>query len=121
MYALDLDGSESYHIVTHDLNTNTCTDLTPDIAYAHQPNFSWSPDGKMLAVLRRQFNHLRLLMGAPAVCGSTSSRSFGSNCGSFFLPASARRLRGFAALRARSSIDLATRLCRVEWFSHPDR
>lgn len=50
-YALDLDGSQSYHIVVHDLSTHTCTDLTPQIAYAHQPNFSWSPDGKMLAVL----------------------------------------------------------------------
>jgi dipeptidyl aminopeptidase/acylaminoacyl peptidase len=50
-YALDLDGSESYHIVILDLLTNTCRDLTPNIAYAHQPNFSWSPDSKMLAVL----------------------------------------------------------------------
>jgi dipeptidyl aminopeptidase/acylaminoacyl peptidase len=50
-YALDLDGSESYHIVVHNFNTNTSTDLTPQIAYAHQPNMSWSPDGQMLAVL----------------------------------------------------------------------
>ncbi|MDO8755104.1 MAG: alpha/beta fold hydrolase, partial [Anaerolineales bacterium] len=50
-YALDLDGSESFHIVVHDLSTNISTDLTPQIAYAHQPNFSWSPDCKMLAVL----------------------------------------------------------------------
>ncbi len=50
-YALDLDGSESYHIVVHDLQTNISTDLTPQIAYAHQPNISWSPDGQMLAVL----------------------------------------------------------------------
>ncbi|MBI5966150.1 MAG: S9 family peptidase [Chloroflexi bacterium] len=50
-YALDIDGSESYHIVIHDLNTNISTDLTPQIAYAHQPNISWSPDGKILAVL----------------------------------------------------------------------
>src|SRR5258705_1449731 len=41
-YALDLDGSESYHIVVHNLNTNTCTDLTPRIAYAQQPHISWS-------------------------------------------------------------------------------
>ncbi|HET7144711.1 MAG TPA: S9 family peptidase [Anaerolineales bacterium] len=50
-YALDFDGSESYHIVVYDLSTSICTDLTPQIAYAHQPNFSWSPDCKMLAVL----------------------------------------------------------------------
>ncbi len=50
-YALDIDGSESYQIVIHDLQTNISTNLTPNIAYAHQPNISWSPDGKMLAVL----------------------------------------------------------------------
>ena len=50
-YALDMDGSESYQIVIQDLQTNIATNLTPNIAYAHQPNFSWSPDGKMLAVL----------------------------------------------------------------------
>ncbi len=50
-YALDPDGSESYHIYIHDLQTNTSRDLTPAIAYAHQPNFAWSPDGKMMAVL----------------------------------------------------------------------
>ena len=50
-FALDLDGSESYQIVVHDFENNTSTNLTPRIAYAHQPNISWSPDGKMLAVL----------------------------------------------------------------------
>ena len=50
-YALDPDGSESYHIFIHNFQTNTSTDLTPDIAYAHQPNFAWSPDGEMMAVL----------------------------------------------------------------------
>jgi dipeptidyl aminopeptidase/acylaminoacyl peptidase len=50
-FALDVDGSESYHIVIHDLKTNITRDLTPFAAYAHQPNMSWSPDGTMLAVL----------------------------------------------------------------------
>lgn len=50
-FALDVDGSESYHIVIHDLKTNVTKDLTPFAAYAHQPNLSWSPDGQMLAVL----------------------------------------------------------------------
>lgn len=50
-HAFDLDGSESYHIVLHDLATDTSRDLTPDIAYAHNPNIAWSPDGKTLAVL----------------------------------------------------------------------
>ena len=50
-FALDIDGSESYHIAIHDLTTNITTDLTPDILYAHQPNMAWAPDGETLAVL----------------------------------------------------------------------
>ncbi|MFN8434379.1 MAG: prolyl oligopeptidase family serine peptidase [Anaerolineales bacterium] len=50
-FALDPDGSESYHICVHDLTTNTTTDLTPGILYANQPNMSWAPDGQSLAVL----------------------------------------------------------------------
>ncbi len=50
-FALDIDGSESYHICIYDFTTNTSTDLTPQILYAHQPNLSWSPDGNSLAVL----------------------------------------------------------------------
>jgi dipeptidyl aminopeptidase/acylaminoacyl peptidase len=50
-YALDLDGSESYHIVLHDLGTASHIDLTPTSACAHQPNFAFSPDGQTLAVL----------------------------------------------------------------------
>ncbi|MDP1546977.1 MAG: hypothetical protein Q8L87_13240, partial [Anaerolineales bacterium] len=50
-FALDPDGSESYHICVHDLKTNSTTDLTPHILYANQPNMSWSPDGGALAVL----------------------------------------------------------------------
>ncbi len=50
-FALDVDGSESYQIVVHDFESNTSTNLTPRIAYAHQPNITWSADGKMLAVL----------------------------------------------------------------------
>jgi len=50
-FAVDSDGSESYHICIHDFATNNTTDLTPQILYAHQPNVSWSPDGSSLAVL----------------------------------------------------------------------
>lgn len=50
-FALDIDGSESFHICVHDLLTNTTTDLTPGILYANQPNMSWAPDGQSLAVL----------------------------------------------------------------------
>lgn len=50
-YALDVDGSESYHIVLQDLETDSPIDLTLKSAYAHQPNFDFSPDGGTLAVL----------------------------------------------------------------------
>ena len=50
-FALDLDGSESYHIAIHDFKTGTTIDLNSDILYAHQPNISWSPNGDLLAVL----------------------------------------------------------------------
>jgi dipeptidyl aminopeptidase/acylaminoacyl peptidase len=51
LYALDLDGSENYHPVICDLALGEQTDLTPDLAYAHQPNFAWSPDGRTIAAL----------------------------------------------------------------------
>ena len=50
-YALDLDGSESYHIILHNLQTTSQIDLTLNYAYAQQPNFDFSPDGKMVAFL----------------------------------------------------------------------
>jgi dipeptidyl aminopeptidase/acylaminoacyl peptidase len=56
-YALDLDGSESYHVAVLQRATGRSTDLTPDIAYSHQPNISWSPDGKALAVLSDAAGH----------------------------------------------------------------
>ncbi len=69
-FAIDMDGSESYHIAIHDLKTNITTDLTPDIAYAHQPNMSWSPDGQMLAVLSDMKGQFALFLlpidGSPA-------------------------------------------------------
>ncbi len=56
-YALDLDGSESFHIAVFDFATGQHTDLTPNIAFAHQPNVSWSPDGTQLAVLSDAGGH----------------------------------------------------------------
>lgn len=50
-FAVDFDGSESYHIGLYDLEKNTVIDLTPQFGYAHQPNFDFSPDGKRLAIL----------------------------------------------------------------------
>ena len=38
-YAIDINGSESYHLVVYDFATNQHKDLTPNISYALQPNF----------------------------------------------------------------------------------
>ncbi|HEX5941165.1 MAG TPA: alpha/beta fold hydrolase [Anaerolineales bacterium] len=56
-YALDFDGSESYHLFTYNKITDEHTDLTPDISYALQPDFCWSPDGTQLAFLSNQHGH----------------------------------------------------------------
>src|SRR5215207_4082123 len=56
-YALDMDGSEIYHLILLDRSTNTHTDLTPNISHALQPNFCWSPDGQQLAFLSDEHGH----------------------------------------------------------------
>jgi dipeptidyl aminopeptidase/acylaminoacyl peptidase len=56
-YTLDLDGSESYHLVICDPSTRTHSDLPPNIPYALQPNFCWSPDGRQLAFLSNEKGH----------------------------------------------------------------
>jgi dipeptidyl aminopeptidase/acylaminoacyl peptidase len=50
-YAIDFDGSESFHIILHNLSTNSIIDLTPNSGYAQQPNFDFSPNGKKVAIL----------------------------------------------------------------------
>jgi dipeptidyl aminopeptidase/acylaminoacyl peptidase len=59
-FSLDPDGSESYHICRYDRRSNSQEDLTPGIGYAHQPNCSWSPDGKTVAVLSNEAGHFAL-------------------------------------------------------------
>jgi len=61
-FALDPDGSESYHICLYDRHLKSTEDLTPNIGYAHQPNFSWSPKGKTLAVLSNEARHFALYL-----------------------------------------------------------
>ncbi len=69
-YALDLDGSESFHIAVLELETGRHNDLTAGISFAHQPNMSWSPDGRELAVLSDAGGHFSLYVlpvdGTPA-------------------------------------------------------
>ncbi|MBL8098688.1 MAG: S9 family peptidase [Anaerolineales bacterium] len=50
-YVVDYDGSESYHIILHNLQNDLIINLTSGFGYAHQPNFDFSPDGKTLAIL----------------------------------------------------------------------
>jgi dipeptidyl aminopeptidase/acylaminoacyl peptidase len=61
-YAVDLDGSESYHIILHVLGTNAYIDLTSNSDYAHQPSFAFSPDGRILAVLSDQCGQFSLYL-----------------------------------------------------------
>ena len=56
-YALDTDGSESYHLIVYDFESQQHTDLTPNISHALQPNFCWSPDGNQLAFLSSERGH----------------------------------------------------------------
>lgn len=56
-YVLDVDGSESYHLIVYDFESNIHTDLTPNISRALQPNFCWSPDGMQLAFLSSEHGH----------------------------------------------------------------
>ncbi len=69
-YTLDVDGSESYHIAVLELATGQHRDLTPGITFAYQPNLSWSPDGRALAVLSDAEGHFSLYIlpvdGGPA-------------------------------------------------------
>ena len=53
-YVVDFDGGENFHLFVHDFKTGSHTDLTPNIDYALQPNFCWSPDGKEIAFISNQ-------------------------------------------------------------------
>jgi dipeptidyl aminopeptidase/acylaminoacyl peptidase len=53
-YVVDFNGSENFHLFIHDFKTGSHTDLIPDIDYALQPNFCWSPDGTQIAFISNQ-------------------------------------------------------------------
>jgi dipeptidyl aminopeptidase/acylaminoacyl peptidase len=69
-YVLDVDGSESYHLIVFDRASNTHRDLTPDSSYALQPNFCWSPDGNQLAFLSNQNGHFSTYIISATGCGT---------------------------------------------------
>lgn len=59
-YVVDYDGSESYHIILHNLQNNSIINLTPNSGYARQPNFDFSPDGKQVAILSDESGNFNL-------------------------------------------------------------
>ena len=50
-YALDINGSESFHIYLVDLIHQSQKDLTPTITFPIHPHFYWSPNGDEIAYL----------------------------------------------------------------------
>ena len=59
-WALDFNGSESFHIFVLDLASGKARDLTPDIEYAIQPILAWSPDSRQIAYLADKTNNFDL-------------------------------------------------------------
>lgn len=61
-YAVDYDGSESYHIILHNRQNDSIFNLTPHSSYAHQPNFDFSSDGKQVAILSDESGNFALYL-----------------------------------------------------------
>jgi dipeptidyl aminopeptidase/acylaminoacyl peptidase len=73
-YAVDLDGSESFHLFVHEFASGRAVDLAAGISYALQPNFAWSPDGREIAFLADKESHFDayiLPVASPLPEGST--------------------------------------------------
>ena len=50
-YALDINGSEDFHIILLDRATGETRDLTPNINFTIQSFYAWSPDSTQIAYL----------------------------------------------------------------------
>lgn len=77
-YAVDLDGSENYHLFMLDLQTGRTSDLTPVTNFSIQPGFAWSPDGREIVLsadLEKCFD-VYLLEAKP---GAEFRKVFGNN------------------------------------------
>ena len=59
-WAVDLDGSENFHIARMDRASGEIRDLTPDVDFAIQPSYAWSPDAKQIAYLADKENNFDL-------------------------------------------------------------
>jgi len=53
-FGVDLDGSENFHLIIHDLDGDIERELAPEMDCAHQVYFAWSPDGKQIAFISDQ-------------------------------------------------------------------
>jgi dipeptidyl aminopeptidase/acylaminoacyl peptidase len=53
-YSVDFDGSEAFHLFVHAFDTGDQRDLTPHLSCSQQAQFSWSPDGKQIAIISDQ-------------------------------------------------------------------
>jgi dipeptidyl aminopeptidase/acylaminoacyl peptidase len=53
-FAVDFNGSEAFHLLVHDFSNDNQSDLTQDLSGDLQANFSWSPDGKHIAIISDQ-------------------------------------------------------------------
>ncbi len=80
-YARDMDGSENYHIILHNLETSETRDLTPDIDFTIQPSFAWSPDSKQIAYIADKSGNFDLY-----VLPLTSPPAGGTEGGPLFSP-----------------------------------
>ncbi|MBV6394627.1 MAG: Protein TolB [Anaerolineales bacterium] len=59
-WAVDFDGSENFHIVRMERSTGEILDLTPNIDFAIQPSYAWSPDARQIAYLADKENNFDL-------------------------------------------------------------
>ena len=61
-YCVDFDGSEAYHLFIHDLNTQEQRDLSASMNCTLQPYFSWSPDGRQIAIISDKTGQFNVFM-----------------------------------------------------------
>ena len=63
-YAVDLDGSENFHIVIQELFSGQVRNLTPEMSCAHQTFFDWAPDSRQIAFISDQSGQFNVFVGS---------------------------------------------------------
>ena len=69
-YSVDLDGSEAYHLFIHDFHTQEQHDITEGMNCSRHPYFSWSPDGRQIAIISDKNGQFNVFI-IPSVGGET--------------------------------------------------